>query len=396
MAIDFAQNKKQYIKAGTQKTANKKITSKKTASQKSKPIAIQLPVFLAEITQKKLDVNDRIFFTEQLSLMLETGMPLFESLKAFATLDIKPQMKKIVDSMLGNVEEGKSFSAALSGHPEFFSLAYINLVEAAENGGFLDKVLIELTVMDDKREKLKATVVSAMIYPAFLILFSIAVVIFVLVAVFPKFAVMFERIQDELPGSTLFLMAASNALINHWWAFLVATAVIGVAGFYWMRTPQGREVIDNLKLSVYVIKDIFIQLYLVQSMRLMSMSMANGVTVMDTLDACSEVVSNNVFNRFISGLKVHVKEGAGFSDGFNEAEFIPATVKQMIKTGDTTGNLAQVMARVADYYERELEKKLAIFTRLVEPIMLLVMGTVVGLIVSSLILPIFKLSRAVG
>jgi type II secretory pathway component PulF len=377
MAIDLVQNKNQNIK-------------------KSKPAEIKLPAFLTELTQKKLDVTDRIFFTEQLSLMLETGMPLYESLKAFATLEIKPKMKTMVDSMMADVEGGKSFSAALSAYPEFFSLAYINLVEAAENGGFLDKVLIELTVMDDKREKLKATVVSAMIYPAFLIVFSIAVVIFVLVAVFPKFAVMFERIQDELPGSTLFLMAASNALINHWWVFLVATAAIGIAAFYWMRTPQGREVIDNLKLSVYVIKDIFIQLYLVQSMRLMSMSMANGVTVMDTLDACSEVVNNNVFNRFISGLKVHVKEGAGFSDGFNEAEFIPATVKQMIKTGDTTGNLAQVMARVADYYERELEKKLTVFTRLVEPVMLLVMGTVVGLIVSSLILPIFKLSRAVG
>ncbi len=391
MAIDLAQSTKQFSKTGI-----KKSSAQKSGTNKSKPKEIQLPAFLVELTQKKLDVSDRIFFTEQLSLMLETGMPLYESLKAFATLEIKPKMKTMVDSMMGDVEGGKSFSAALSSHPEFFSLAYINLVEAAENGGFLDKVLVELTVMDDKREKLKATVVSAMIYPAFLIVFSIAVVIFVLVAVFPKFAVMFERIQDELPGSTLFLMAASNALINHWWVFLVATAAIGITAFYWMRTPQGREVIDNLKLSVYVIKDIFIQLYLVQSMRLMSMSMANGVTVMDTLDACSEVVNNNVFNRFISGLKIHVKEGAGFSDGFNEAEFIPATVKQMIKTGDTTGNLAQVMARVADYYERELEKKLTVFTRLVEPVMLLVMGTVVGLIVSSLILPIFKLSRAVG
>jgi len=381
MAIDLAQN-----------------TNRPTMppAKKSKPADIKLPVFLTEFTQKKLDVTDRIFFTEQLSLMLETGMPLLESLRAFSMLDIKPQMRSVVDSMMSDVEEGKSFSAALAAHPGFFSLAYVHLVAAAENGGFLDKVLLELKEMDDKREKLKATVVSAMVYPAFLIVFSIAVVIFVLVAVFPKFAVMFERIRDDLPGSTLFLMAASNALINYWWVFLAATVSLVIAAFYWMRTPQGIEMMDRLKLSVYVIKDIFIQLYLVQSMRLMSMSMANGVTVMDTLEACNEVVSNSVFNRFIAGLKVHVKEGAGFSDGFEEAAFIPATVKQMIKTGDATGNLAQVMARVADYYERELEKKLALFARMVEPVMLLVMGTVVGLIVSSLILPIFKLSRAVG
>lgn len=357
---------------------------------------LQLPTFLSELTQKKLDVQDRIFFTEQLSLMLETGMPLYESLKAFATLEIKPQLKPILASLMNDVEEGKSFSAALRTHPDFFSLAYINLIAAAENGGFLDKVLVELKVMDEKREKLKSTVVSAMIYPAFLILFSIAVVIFVLVAVFPKFAVLFESIKDELPGSTLFLMAASNALINYWWIFITAIILITVSAYYWLRTARGIEMVDNLKLSVYMIKDIFIQLYLVQSMRLMAMSMANGVTAIDTLEACSEVVNNSVFNRFIAQLKEHVKEGAGFSNGFEQADFIPSTVKQMIKTGDATGNLSQVMARVADYYETELEKKLALFAKMVEPVMLLVMGTVVGLIVSSLILPIFKLSRAVG
>ena len=367
-----------------------------TKKPEAKAPAVQLPAFLSGLMQKKLDVNDRIFFTEQLSLMLEAGMPLFESLKAFSSLENKPQLNVILSSLMNDVEAGKSFSAALGKHPEFFSLAYINLVSAAENGGFLDKVLTELKVMDQKREKLKSTVVSAMIYPAFLVLFSFAVVIFVLIAVFPKFAVLFERIHDELPVTTLFLMAASNALINYWWLFLSALVLIVVSVLYWLRTAHGIETLDRLKLSVVMIKDIFIQLYLVQSMRLMAMSMANGVSAIDTLGACSEVVNNSVFNRFISQLKNHVKEGAGFAAGFEQADFIPPTVKQMIKTGDATGNLAQVMARIADYYETELEKKLALFARMIEPIMLLVMGVVVGLLVSSLMLPIFKLSRAVG
>ena len=351
---------------------------------------------LGGLLQKKPDVQDRIFFTEQLALMLEAGMALHEALKAFCTLDIKPEVKTIIESLMNDVEEGRTFSAALSRHTEFFSSAYINLVAAAENGGFLDRVLIELKEMDEKREKLKATVVSAMVYPAFLILFSLGVVVFVLVFVFPKFAELFARISDQLPGSTKVLMAASHALINYWWLFIAVTLLLVIAGHYWLRTPHGIETVDRLKLSIVVIRDIFVQLYLVQSMRLMAMSMDNGVSVMDTLDACREVVRNNVFNRFIVQLQVHVEEGAGFSTGFEQASFIPATVKQMIRTGDDTGNLPQVMARVADYYERELEKKLALFARLVEPIMLLVMGAVVGLIVSSLILPIFKLSRAVS
>ena len=351
---------------------------------------------LGGLLHKKPEVQDRIFFTEQLALMLEAGMALHEALKAFCTLDIKPEVKTIIESLMNDVEEGRTFSAALSRHAEFFSSAYINLVAAAENGGFLDRVLIELKEMDEKREKLKATVVSAMVYPAFLILFSLGVVVFVLVFVFPKFAELFARISDQLPGSTKVLMAASHALINYWWLFIAVVLLLVIAGHYWLRTPHGIETMDRLKLSVYMIRDIFVQLYLVQSMRLMAMSMDNGVSVMDTLDACREVVRNNVFNRFIAQLQVHVEEGAGFSTGFEQAGFIPATVKQMIRTGDDTGNLPQVMAKVADYYERELEKKLALFARLVEPIMLLVMGAVVGLIVSSLILPIFKLSRAVS
>ncbi len=362
----------------------------------AKPVSFELPAFFSGMMQKKLDVTDRIFFTEQLSLMLEAGMPLYESLKAFNSLENKPQLKVIVTSLLNDVEEGKSFSEAMEKHSDFFSLAYINLIAAAEGGGFLDKVLTELKVMDQKREKLKSTVVSAMIYPAFLILFSVAVVIFVLIAVFPKFAVLFERIHDELPITTLVLMSASHALINYWWLFLAGLVIVIVAVYFWLRSPHGIETMDRLKLSVFMIKDIFIQLYLIQSMRLMSMSMDNGVSAIDTLGACSEVVENTVFNRFISGLKTHVKEGAGFATGFEQADFIPPTVKQMIKTGDSTGNLAQVMARIADYYETELEKKLALFARMIEPIMLLVMGVVVGLLVSSLMLPIFKLSRAVG
>jgi type II secretory pathway component PulF len=351
---------------------------------------------LGGLMRSKLDVQDRIFFTEQLALMLETGMSLHEALKAFSTLDIKQELKIVIESLMNDVEEGRTFSAALAKRAEFFSMAYINLVAAAESGGFLDKVLSELKQMDEKREKLKATVVSAMVYPVFLIVFSIAVVIFVLVFVFPKFADLFARISDQLPGTTKFLMAASHVLIDYWWLCISVILSIIVAAHYWLHTQRGIEVMDRLKLSVYMIKDIFIQLYLVQSMRLMAMSMANGVSVMDTLEACREVVRNNVFNRFIAQLQTHVEEGAGFSTGFEQAAFIPSTVKQMIKTGDDTGNLPQVMARIADYYERELEKKLALFARLVEPIMLLVMGTVVGLIVSSLILPIFKLSRAVG
>ncbi|MGB5259739.1 MAG: type II secretion system F family protein, partial [Gammaproteobacteria bacterium] len=233
-------------------------------------------------------------------------------------------------------------------------------------------------------------------YPGFLIGFSVFVVIFVLVAVFPKFAVMFATIADRLPVTTIILMKASHILVAYWLP-ITAGLIASIAGLaWWLRTPAGRAVLDDLKLRVIGLKGIFIQVYLIQSMRVLGLSLANGVSVPDALASCREVVANRSFRRFLRGVEARVNEGSGFAAAFQEVDFIPPMVRQMVTTGEETGNLPKVLGRIADYYERELARKLAAFSRMIEPIMLIIMGGVVGLIVSSLILPIFKLSQAVG
>lgn len=339
---------------------------------------------------------ERMFFTEQLSLLLETGTPLHGALIAIRSQLTNPKMIEVVDHLEEAVTEGNSFSQALAQFPQVFSGTYVKLVAAAEEGGFLDKVLIELVRMDEQREALRRTVSSALSYPGFLLAFSFAVIIFVLLVVFPKFADMFSSIRDDLPTSTLVLMNTSDFLINHYLVVLtVAAAGIG-ALIWWIRTPQGSYTLDRWKLGFVGLKAIFIQLYLIQSLRVIGLSLGNGVNITDALSSSREVVANKVFQKFLGEVEARVVEGSGFAVAFQEASFIPATVKQMITTGESTGNLARILSRVADYYERELDKKLAAFSRMIEPIMLIVMGGVVGLIVSSLILPIFQLSRAVG
>jgi type II secretory pathway component PulF len=345
---------------------------------------------------RKPGAHDRMFFTEQLSLLLETGTPLHAALQALKAQLRNANMLDVLDGLAEKIGEGKAFSAALGQYPELFPATYVNLVHAAENGGFLDKVLLELLKMDEKRDALRRTIVSALSYPIFLILFSIGVVLFVLVVVFPKFADMFSAIRDQLPFTTLFLMGASDVLRQQWPLLLGGLLAALAVSVYWLRTPSGREVLDQSKMRLFYFRDIFIQIYLVQSLRVIGLSLANGVSVMDALGSCREVVQNRVFRRFIGGIEERVHEGAGFAIAFQQADFIPPAVRQMVTTGEATGNLPRVLSRIADYYERELGKRLATFSRLVEPVMLLVMGGVVGLIVSSLILPIFKLSRAVG
>ncbi|MEZ5542668.1 MAG: type II secretion system F family protein [Pseudomonadota bacterium] len=343
----------------------------------------------------KAGVRERMFFTEQLSLLLETGTPLHAALKALGRQVENREMAEIIAGLQEHVTGGKPFSWALAQYPVLFPGTYVKLVAAAEDGGFLDTVLLELLRMDEKREQLRNTVVSALTYPAFLIVFSLFVVVFVLVVVFPKFATLFASIADKLPATTIVLMHASHVLVEYWPLLLLAVAAIAGGSAWWLRTPGGSATLDRLKLRVAGLRSIFIQIYLVQSMRVLGLSLANGVSVPDALVSCREVVSNRVFRKFLLTIEERVKEGGGFAAAFQQEEFIPPLVRQMVSTGEETGSLPRVLGRVADYYERELQKQLAAFSRMVEPVMLIVMGAVVGLIVSSLILPIFKLSQAV-
>ncbi|MCP4407742.1 MAG: type II secretion system F family protein [Gammaproteobacteria bacterium] len=339
--------------------------------------------------------KDRKFFTERLTLLLQTGVNLHAALQSLKKQTDNPAMVAVVDALIRHISEGKSFSYALAEYPEMFSRTYINLVAASENGGFMPQVLEELLEMEEKRERLRSTLFSALSYPAFLVVFSVAVVIFVLMVVFPKFAVMFESIRDQLPGTTLTLMWMSESL-KAYWLPLMASSVLFMFGLKrWMMSHSGRYRVDQLKLAIPVLKDVFVQLYLVQSMRVMSLSLKNGVGIVDTLVACKEVVGNSVYQRFLADLETNVQEGSGLSVGFSHTRFIPPIVQQMIATGEETANLPKVMARIADFYEHELSKKLTALSKIAEPLMLLVMGVVVGVIVSSLILPIFKLSKAV-
>ncbi|MGI9288710.1 MAG: type II secretion system F family protein [Pseudomonadales bacterium] len=350
---------------------------------------------LASFSRGKFTTKDRMFFTEQLSLLLETGNSLIESLRSVAAHSQNPRLRGVIEQMIVEITEGNSFSAALQKHGDLFPTTYINLIKASENGGFTAAVLAELLEMDEKKERLDATLKSALSYPAFLMLFSFAVVIFVLIVVFPKFAEMFANIADELPLSTTVLMWLSDKMLDFWPFIIGGTAGLLFLAHRWLNSSGGIQIIDTIKLRVPFVRQIFTELYVVQSMRVMGLSLGNGVSVMDTLASCRDVVRNHHYQQFMHFLEMSVQEGKGLGYGFKQTELVPDIVRQMVITGEESGSLPKVMDRIASYYERQLEKRLTMLAKAAEPAMLLIMGVVVGLLVSSLILPIFKLSRAV-
>ena len=362
-------------------------------AQTSAPLSAAKPKFRF---RQAIGDRERRFFTEQMSLLLETGTPLQASLQAMKKQVDNPAMLELLDRLIEDIGQGAQFSAALARHPEVFSTTYTNLVAASEEGGFMHEVLRQLLALDEKREELRKTLVSALSYPVFLLVFALAVVVFVLIVVFPKFADLFSQIQDQLPVTTRFLMATSEVLQHHW-IELVGGLALSIGGFkYWSTTENGIRRLDYAKLNFPLVRHVFTQLYLVNSLRVLSMSLGNGVGMMDSLHACKFVVRNSLFQDFIGQVENQVETGNGIAAGFMNTSFIPPIVEQMISTGEQTGNLPKVLSRLADYFEGELSNKLQTLSRLAEPVMLLIMGGVVGLIVSSLILPIFKLTRVVG
>lgn len=344
----------------------------------------------------KPGLNERMVFTERLLLLLETGVSLLEALQAMGQQSEQKGLNEVIKGLAETISEGKTFAVALSHHPELFSTTYISLVAAAEEGGFLPEVLQQLLNMDEKAAQLRSTLVGTLSYPAFLIVFSVAVVIFVLVVVFPKFDDLFSGIQDRLPMSTLFLMWASAFLRQYALPLIVGLVLVSWALMAWMLSPNGRRVMDHLKLSLPLIGELYARAYLSKMLGVLGLSLTNGVPLTVALKACQDVVGNADFVDFIEDVRARVNDGRGIAAGFQHARFVPPMVCQMIATGEQTGSLGKVMIRISDFYERDISKRVTLLSKAIEPIMLLVMGVIVGLIVVSLILPIFKLSSTIS
>ena len=355
--------------------------------------AMRKPAWLS--TEARIGSADRMLFTERLTLLLETGVALHDALLSLHAQAGKPRLKAILAEVAGDIVGGQRFSEALAKHPDLFPPTYINLIGASEAGGFLPEVLEQLVDMDEKQERLRSTIVSALSYPGFLVGFSILVVVFILVAVFPKFSVMFASMYDDLPLTTKVLIGASDLLTQHGIVFGVGALVLAGAALVALKQPGARAWLDRAKLRLPYVKDIFIKIYLTRLMRVMGISLERGVTILATLGACRNVIPNAEFQHFLGELEEQVTAGRGIAAGFRDSPLIPVSVKQMIDTGEQTGTLGRVMGRVADFYERDLTRQLNQLAKMAEPVMLLVMGVLVGTIVTSIILPIFKMSHAV-
>jgi type II secretory pathway component PulF len=349
----------------------------------------------SNLFRKPVKPGELIFFNSQLSLMMEIGIPLTNALHALADQTKNPVFKQVILTMLHDLEEGRQLSDAMTRYPEIFNSVFVGMVRAGETGGFLRNTLDSIIVMQEKRQALVTQLRSTLTYPVMLCVMSIAVIIFVLVGVLPKFAVLFSGKESILPFNTRFLMAASASLRTYWWAYLAGSAALFGACYHYIRSARGEALIDRLLVNSPVIGTLANKIYTCQLLRTLGHLMESSVTLVQSLAITQPTFKNRYFRDFVGELKERVEQGDRFARLFASNPHIMESVKQMIATGEEVGDLSRVMLRLARFYDAEVERELKLVGSMIAPIALLILGAVVALIVSSVILPMFRIAGAV-
>ncbi|MES0397244.1 MAG: type II secretion system F family protein [Syntrophobacteria bacterium] len=344
---------------------------------------------------RRIKAKEIILFTSQLSLMLEVGTPLTSSLTAIENQTKNPAFKEVIQAMGKDIEEGLQLSDAMRRHPRVFNNVFISMIKAGETGGFLQKILDRLAEMQEKRQALIAQLRSTLTYPAILCLVGLLVVVFILVGVLPKFATFFAGKESILPITTRFLMAMSHSLRGYWWVYLISTVGLIVALKLWKESESGQALIDRFCVSAPMVARLYNKIYTCQLLRTLGHLMSSQVPLLEALEVTRATIRNRHFSRFITQIMDHVEKGGRFAQPFTTYPYIMDSVKQMVATGEEVGNLPTVMLRLAGFYDTEVDRELKNIASLIEPIALMLLGGVVGVIVASVILPLFRLAHAV-
>jgi len=335
-------------------------------------------------------------FTRQFSVMIDAGLPLVQCLEILANQQEHKSFQKILLQVRQDVEAGSTLADAMRRHPKAFDNLYVNMIAAGEAGGILDTILQRLSVYIEKAVKLRSQVRAAMIYPAAVICIAAIVVAVILLKVIPTFAALFTSLGAELPLPTRVVIYCSNFLARYWWAFV---ALIGAGVFAFRRyyaTHRGRRVVDGLMLKAPVIGMILRKIAVARFCRTLATLTSSGVPILESLDITARTSGNAIVEDAIVNVRKSVEGGKTIVEPLRESGVFPNMVVQMIGVGEQTGALDAMLNKIADFYEDEVDIAVAGLVKLLEPVMIFILGVVIGGIVIAMYLPMFTLINKIG
>ncbi len=350
---------------------------------------------LKEMNSGRPSLKHVLDFTTQLAVMVRAGIGIRSALEGIAEQTEHGRFKQVINGLKSDVESGKQFSEALSRHPKLFNALYVNMVRASEMSGSFGKMLDRIAQYTAQQIETKKMVIGAMIYPGVIGTMAVCVTVFLLTFVLPKFGAVFEGKEDVLPWATTFLMGLSAWMVAYW-PYLLVAIFVGLVGLFLLATTEiGRYWLDVAKLRVPIFRRMFKALYISRSLQTMGELINAGVPMLDTLAITGDVSGNVVYKRMWRNVFMSVKQGKKIAGTLSQERLLPHAVVQMIGAGEESGKLGEVLSEVADYYAKQLRDAIKAVTSMIEPIMIIAMGSVVGFIAMAIILPIFKMSQIV-
>ncbi|MGQ9637027.1 MAG: type II secretion system F family protein [Thermodesulfobacteriota bacterium] len=356
---------------------------------KGKEIRISLPI------KRKVKQRSIAIFTRQLATMIDAGLPLVQSLDVLASQQEDKNFKGIIRDIREDVEGGSTFAGALRKHPETFNELYTNLVVAGEEGGILDNILIRLANYIEKAEALKKKVKSALVYPGVIVTVAVLVVMILMIFVIPVFETMFKSAGQSLPLPTLIVLTISKFVKKYILLFIPTVILLVYLFRRFYRTESGKTLIDRLLLKLPVFGILLKKVSVARFARTLGTLVSSGVPILDGLSIVSKTAGNRTIETAILDARASIREGETIAEPLNRSGIFPPMVIQMISVGESTGALDSMLAKIADFFEEEVDVAVGNLTSLLEPFLMIFLGVVIGGVVVSMYLPIFQMASAI-
>src|SRR4051794_40682811 len=335
-------------------------------------------------------------FTRQFSVMLDAGLPLVQCLEILGEQEENRTFQAIIQQVRTDVESGASLADSMKKHPKAFDALFTNMVAAGESGGILDIILQRLSVYIEKAVKLNSQVKAALIYPVSIIVIAALVVFIILWKVIPVFAQLFAGLGGEMPLLTRIVISASNFVADYFFLIVIVIGFACVAVNRWHNTPHGRRILDTAMLKIPVIGMLLRKISVARFCRTLGTLTASGVPILDGLEITAKTAGNAVIEDAIMAVRKSVEEGKSISEPLAQTKVFPAMVVQMINVGEQTGALDQMLSKIADFYEDEVDTAGARLMKLIEPGMITLLGAVIGTIVAAMSLPLYSILSKIG
>lgn len=386
----------QYIKSNVE-AENEQAASKLIRKEGLVPIDISLAeksvTGLGARLFNRVKTKDKVLFSRQLSTLINAGLPLVQSLRSVNQQTTSKPLKVVINKVISDVEAGATLSAAMGSHPEVFNQVYVSLIAAGEASGTLDRALERLAIQQEKDADLISKVRGAMIYPIIVLAVMVGVITFMMVKVLPQVEVLYDGLPGaNLPLITVVLLAVANFIIDFWWVVLLVLAFLAFVTTRWARTLGGKQVIDKLKMKTWPIGPLFSKMYMARFARTGTTLVGSGVPLIQMLEITANSINNVHVEASLHRATEKVKGGKALSDSLqNDPNFLEL-VPNMLRIGEQSGSLEQMLGKTADYFEKEVDDQIKAISTIIEPVLMVVLGVVAFIIVAAVLLPVYGLA----